>query len=310
MVDLDYDLALAELEAARLSLPNDSRVFELTGYIQRRQGQHEEGLHNLERAIGLDPRNFFILQQIAQSYQMLRRYAEAAAPLDHALAINPSDTDTKVARALVAFDWKADTRPLHKTIEAIRAESPDTVGSVADSWLICALAERDARAAESALVALGENTYGNDAVSFNHDFSEGLIARMTNDQVKAGAAFSAARGQHEKVVQAQPDYGPVLCVLGLIDAGLGKKEDALREGRRAVELLPVAKDSINGAHMIEYFAMTAAWVGDKDLACEQLATVARLPGTLSYGQLKLMPQWDPLRGDPHFEKIVASLAPK
>ena len=96
----------------------------------------------------------------------------------------------------------------------------------------------------------------------------------------------------------------------MIDSALGRKEDALREGRRAVELLPVAKDSANGAHMIEYLAMIAAWVGDKDLACEQLAVAARLPGSVGYGQSKLLPQWDPLRGDPRFEKIVASLAPK
>jgi serine/threonine-protein kinase len=96
----------------------------------------------------------------------------------------------------------------------------------------------------------------------------------------------------------------------LIDAALGRKEEALREGRRAIELLSVAKDSINGAHMIEYFAITAAWSSEKELACEQLAIAANLPGTLSYGQLKLLPYWDPLRGDPRFEKIVAGLAPK
>jgi len=111
-------------------------------------------------------------------------------------------------------------------------------------------------------------------------------------------------------VQAQPNFGPPLCVLGLIDAALGRKDDALREGRRAIELLPVAKDSINGAHMIEYFAMNAAWAGEKDLACEQLSIAMKLAGTLSYGQLKLLPYWDPLRGYPPFEKIVASLAPK
>jgi serine/threonine-protein kinase len=96
----------------------------------------------------------------------------------------------------------------------------------------------------------------------------------------------------------------------LIDAGLGRKEEALREGRRAIELLPPEKDSINGLHMIEYFAMTAAWLGEKDLACEQLSIATQRPGALSYGQLKLLPYWDPLRGDPRFEKIVASLAPK
>jgi hypothetical protein len=89
-----------------------------------------------------------------------------------------------------------------------------------------------------------------------------------------------------------------------------RKEEALREGRRAVELCPIEKDAVLGVAMIKYLAMIAAWVGDKDLACEQLAIATRKPGDLSYGQLKLMPFWDPLRGDPRFEKIVASLAPK
>ncbi len=114
----------------------------------------------------------------------------------------------------------------------------------------------------------------------------------------------------EKIVQAQPIYGPAISILGLIDAGLGNKAEALREGRRAVELLPVTKDSVNGAHIIQFLAITAAWVGEKDLACEQLAIVTRMPGPLSYGQLKLFPMWDPLRGDPRFEKIVAALAPQ
>jgi tetratricopeptide (TPR) repeat protein len=309
---LDYDGALAELDIARQTLPNDPRVFELIGYILRRRGKHEDGLRNLERALELDPRNFFTLQQIALSYLNLRRYSEEAAVLDRALAINPNDVDTKVTRALVELDQKADTRRLHQTIASIRAQDPGAMQSVADSWLVCALAERDAGAAEAALAALGENIFGNDAVHLHQTFGEGLVARMTKDEVKAHSAFSAACTEQEKIVQVQPEYGPAHCVLGLIYAGLGRKEEALREGRRAIELMPMDKDSINGAHMIEYFAIIAAWVGEKDLAIEQLAKASALPGygTITYGQLKLLPYWDPLRGDPRFEKIVNSLAPK
>src|SRR5205814_8487199 len=116
--------------------------------------------------------------------------------------------------------------------------------------------------------------------------------------------FTAARAEQEKIVQAQPNYGPALCVLGLIDAGLGRKEEALREGRRAVELLPVEKDSMNGTAMIKYLAMIAAWIGDNDLACEQLASVIRRPCSLSCGQFKLLSLWDQLRGDPTFATLV------
>ena len=99
-------------------------------------------------------------------------------------------------------------------------------------------------------------------------------------------------------------------MLGLIDAGLGREKEALQEGRRAIELLPVEKDRVNGGRIIVYLAMIAAWIGDTDLACQQLSTALGFPTSPSYGQLKLLPTWDPLRGDPCFEKIVASLAPK
>jgi serine/threonine-protein kinase len=307
---LDYDGALAELGVARHTLPNDPQVLELKGYIQRRQGRWEESTRNLERAVDLDPRNFFTLQQIAISYEVLRRYAEAESVLDRVLVVKPDDLDTKKERASVEFEWKANTEPMHRLIDSVRGSDPAALPSIADSWLTCALAEHDAMAAKDALVALGEAPFNDDVVQLNSLFIQGVIARMISDDVQARAAFTAARVQQEKTVQAQPEYGPALCVLGLIDAALGRKAEALREGRRAVELLSVEKDAINGPHMIEYFAMIAAWIGDKDLACEQLATAVRRPSDFGYGELKLLPFWDPLHGDRRFEKIVASLAPQ
>ena len=310
----DYAGALAELENGRRSLPNDSRLSELTGYILRRRGQQEEGLRNLQKAIELDPRNYFIMQQIALSYQFLRRYPEEAAILDRALTIIPKDVATKVNRAVVDFYWKADTKPLHQAIDSILAGDPGAISVAADSWLVCALAEHDRVAAERALVALGDNPWLVDAaVILSRSFGEGLLARLMNDEAKARTAFSKARAEQEKIVQAQPDYGPALCVLGLIDAALGRKGAALEEARRAIELLPVEKDSINGSHMIQYFSITAAWTGEKDLALQQLELGARAPTpsqALNYGALKLLPFWDQLRGDPRFEKIFASLAPR
>jgi serine/threonine protein kinase/Flp pilus assembly protein TadD len=307
---LDYDAALAELELARRTLPNDPQVFELKGYIQRRQARWEESTRNLERAVDLDPRNFSTLQQIAISYEVLRRYAEAESVLDQVLAIRPNDLDTKKERAAVEFEWRANTEPMRRLVDSIRASDPAALPSIADTWLTCALADRDAAAAKDALVALGEAPFNDDVVQLTGLFVQGVIARMTNDDAEARAAFTAARVQQEKIVQAQSNYGPALCVLGLIDAALGRKEEALREGRRAVEFLPLEKDAINGPHMIEYLAMIAAWVGDKDLACEQLANAVSRPSDFGYGELKLLPFWDPLRGDPRFEKILASLAPK
>jgi TolB-like protein/Tfp pilus assembly protein PilF len=310
----DYAGALAELEIARRTLPNDPRLFELTGYILRRRGQQEEGLRNLERAVELDPRNFVTLQQIANSYSNLRRYAEAIAALDRALAIVPDNIETRANRDVFYFYWKADTLPLHQTIDAILAQGPSVVASAADTWFLCALAERDPAAAERALVALGDNpSWGEGVIIFSRSFGEGLLARMTKDEARARTAFEAARAQQEKIVQAQPDYGPTLCVLGLIDAALGPKDLALDEGRRAIALTPLEKDVNNGSRVLQYYAITAAWAGEKELALQQLEAGLRAPvasDILSYGALKLLPFWAPLRGDLRFEKIVESLAPK
>jgi TolB-like protein/Tfp pilus assembly protein PilF len=310
----DYAGALAELESVRKTLPNDPRIFEVTGYILRRRGQLEEGLRNLQRAVELDPRNVATLQEIAFSYQILGRYAEAIGALERALSIVPDNVETKANRDLYFLFWKGDTRPLHQTIDAVLTQGPSAIASAADTWFQCAVAERDSAAAERALVAVGDSRCWNDAPIFlSRSFGEGLLGRMTKDETSAHAAFEAARTQQEKIVQAQLEYGPALCVLAMIDAALGRKDLALEEGRRAIALSPLEKDVYSGSFVLQYFAITAAWAGDKELGVQQLKTGLRAPAAsvaLSYGALKLLPFWDPLRGDPRFEKIVASLAPK
>jgi TolB-like protein/class 3 adenylate cyclase len=306
----DYDGALAELEVVRSTMPNAPRIFELTAFIARRRGAHDDGLRNLKRAVELDPRNFFTLQQLSISYTLLRRFPDVIATNDRALGIKPDDPETKAARDLAYLDWKADTRPLRQAIDEIRAKNPQATKSIADLSLICALAERDAASAEMALTELGDATFGDNQTQLTAAFGRGLLDRMMKDEAKARAAFAAIRPEQEKIVRAQPDFGPAVCILALIDAGLGRKEDALRESRRAVELVPLEKDALNGSDMIHYSAVVAAWVGEKDLALQNLAKAARLPGFVTYGRLKLLPWYDPLRGDPRFEKIVADLAPK
>jgi tetratricopeptide (TPR) repeat protein len=164
----------------------------------------------------------------------------------------------------------------------------------------------------AALGALGEDTFGARGIGetkFSRTYLEGLLARMKGDAAGALVAFTAARAQQEKAVRAQPDDGTVLCVLGLIDAGLGRKEDALREGRRALELAPMAKDYLDGADVLYFYAVICAWTGEHDLAIEQLETLAKIPAGVFYGDLGLSPEWDSLRNDPRFEKVLASLEP-
>src|SRR5204863_3664521 len=187
-----------------------------------------------------------MLQQIATSYGVLRRYAEDTSVLDRALAIEPNDVNIKVALASIQFHWKADTGPLHRTIDSIRATNPGALPNVANDWLSCALAERDVAAATNALNSFGELPLTDYVVHANRPLIEGVLARLAKDEDKARAAFTAAHTLQERAVQDEPYYGPPLCMLGLIDAALGRKEEAVREGRRAVELLSVEKDAING----------------------------------------------------------------
>jgi TolB-like protein/class 3 adenylate cyclase/Flp pilus assembly protein TadD len=307
---LDYDRARAELELAKKSLPNDPLPFLLVGYIDRRQGRWDESTKNIERAIELDPQNANILTQIANSYLHLRRYADAEKALDRAILITPKDPATRAFRAAVELDWHADPRPFVSTIKEILAQDPGAAENLSEQLLNASLCQRDVEGAQRALAKLPIAGCHRETIPLPRAWCEGLVAQIRGDKAAARAAFTAARDETAKLLREQPNYAEALCVLGMADAVLGNKKDAIREGRRAVELLPVTKDSIGGSLLIQHLALIYAWTGEKDHAFEQLAIAARIPGPLSYGQLRLHPLWDPLRGDPRFEKIVASLAPK
>jgi TolB-like protein/class 3 adenylate cyclase/Tfp pilus assembly protein PilF len=307
---LDYDRAREELKLAQKSLPNEPLVFEILGFIDRRQGRWAESTKNLERAIELDPKNGLFLKQLADSYFCLRRYADAERVLDRGIAVAPKDSNLRAYRAEIELHWHADTRPLRSTLEAILAEDPREGKNVAQLWLEVSLCERDFDGASRALAAEPTGGCYDDWIPFPRASCEGVVAQMKGDKAAAHAAFTTARNEAAKLIADHPDYPEALCVLGMADAALGNKEDAIREGRRAVELLPVSKNAIEGSLLLKYLALIYAWTGEKDLAFEQLTIAAKLPGFLSYGALRLHPYWDPLRGDPRFEKIVASLAPK
>jgi TolB-like protein/tRNA A-37 threonylcarbamoyl transferase component Bud32 len=307
----DYDRAKAELTIAKRTLPNESRIPLLSSYIDRRQGQWEKSLKEMKHALELDPRDLSILQQISVTYQSLRRYTETAAALDSVLAIAPKDITTKVRRAWIDFQWRADTKPLHATIDALLAQDPNAAPLIVFQWLELALSERDVAAAERALVDMPADGGYEENIPFPNSWCEGLVARLRGNEPAARAAFIKARNELEQTVRNQPDYAQGLCVLGLIDAALGNKKDAIREGERAVELMPVSESAIEGPILVQYLAVIYAWTGDTDHAIERLAEAAKLPGShVTYGSLRLHPLWDPLRGDPRFEAIITSLAPK
>jgi TolB-like protein/class 3 adenylate cyclase/Tfp pilus assembly protein PilF len=305
----DYARARSELAVARRTLPNDAEIFLYTGLIDRREGHWDDSTRNLERALELDPHNRFILQQLALSYLSQHRYQDAIRIDDRTLTIVPGDPLTRISRAKVILDWKADIKPYQATLATLVAEDPRIAPDVDHPDY--ALCERTAAAAARVLANYPrDGTTTEYGVNCPHAYWEGVVARWQGDSAKAQPAFIAARSEVEKLLAKQPDFAAAISLLGVIDAGLGRKQQALQEGRRACELLPISKDAISGVALAVNLAQIYGWTDEKDRAIEQIAAVERVPSELSYGLLKLHPYWDPLRGDPRFEQIVKSLAPK
>src|SRR5438105_5390837 len=252
---LDYERARQELTLAQKSLPNDPLPFQLASYIDRRQSRWAESTKNLERAIELDPQNAEFLQQISLTYECLRRYADMERALDRALALTPKDAGLRASRARAELEWHADPRPLVATVKAIIAEDSRQAENIADSWLYESLCERDFDGALHGLAVLPVDGCYQDTIPFPRVWCEGVVAQMRGDKAAARAAFTSARIEAAKLVAKQPEYAHALCVLGMADAVLGHKKDAIREGRRAVELLPVTKDAIIGSRLVQNLAL-------------------------------------------------------
>jgi TolB-like protein/Flp pilus assembly protein TadD len=312
----DYGQALQQLELAQRSLPNSAEVSGTLANIHRRQGRFDDSIREFEQTAQLDPRDFPTLQNLAFTYEGVRRYAEASTTYTRALAVEPGDVFTREEFALLPYYQSGDLGPLHALNAAILASEPASVEETAYFRLYAAMIERDEPAAKAALDAFPAIGFA-DTTNFYmpKDWFTGLAARTFGDQARAQALFAAARAPVAKVTQEQPDFADAWSSLALIDAALGNKEDAVREGERGCELLPVSKDAFDGPALVANLAIVHAWTGDKAAALEEVASVANAPGAtftsgVTYGTLKRDPIWAPLQGDPRFEAIIARLAPK
>ena len=259
----------------------------------------------MERACEVDPRNLWLLQQTAQTYWLLRHFSDMARLLDRTLAVAPDDASTRLTRALIDLESSADAQPAYDMVRDLVNEDPAAVDAISEQWFYVALCRRDADGISHAVASLSAEGIIPFNVRMPRSFCEGLAARTCGDATRAEKAFATTRAEMENVLREQPDYPEAFSILGMADAGLGRSEEALSEGRRAAELLPVTMDAMTGAEILRNLAITYAWIGEKDLALKQLEDVLPLYGPISYGQLRLHPWWDPLRDDPRFEKIVA-----
>jgi serine/threonine protein kinase/tetratricopeptide (TPR) repeat protein len=308
----DYDRARAELALAQQSLPNNPVVYDLAGSMDRSQRRWADAIHNLERACELDPRNLPYLINLGSTYLWLHDYDEHTKIMDRIVALHPERRPGRIFRAHIEVSRRADTGPFRAAIKSILANEPGSEKDpfVAGQCYTLALYDRDWDAAGRAAAVLSQKNSLRWWVQLGRDFWVGAVARLKGDETSARAAFMRARAQQEEEIRGHPDDVTLLSELGLIDAGLGRKEEALNEGRRATELAPSVKDSSTEPYVELCFAIICAWTGERELALGQLEALSKTPGYHDYGDLRLSPLWDPLRGDPRFEKIVTSLAPR
>ena len=306
----DYDRARTHLEQARTTLPNNSYLYSLLGAIDRRQARWSEAIRNYERAVELNPLDVSLLENAAYTYRGLRRYAESDLLFQRVITLLPGNLHARIQLALTPLFERADTKPLRKVLATILQENPQAGTEIAEALFNCAMWERDSAAAERALAEIPPAGIATNAnFTFPREWFVALAARTFKDPESARAAFEAARAIEERLVREQPDYAPAWSLLGEIDAGLGRKEEAVRAGQHACELLPITKDAWIGPSYVAQLAVIYAWVGEKDLAIDKLEE-ARQGDGVPYGVLKLDPRWDPLRGYPRFEKFVAAHGPK
>jgi hypothetical protein len=242
----------------------------------------------------------------------LHDYDEHTKIMDRIVALHPERRPGRLFRASIELYRRADTGPLRAAIEKILTNEPGSEKDpfVAGQRYTLALYDRDWDAAGRASALLSQKNSLPWFPQLGRDFWVGVVARLKGDETSARASFLRARAQQEDEIRGHPDNVTLLSDLGVIDAGLERKEEALSEGQRAIERASSVKGADTEPYVELGFAMICAWTGERELALGQLEALSKTPGYLTYGYLRLSPMWDPLRGAPRFEKIVASLAPK
>jgi TolB-like protein/Tfp pilus assembly protein PilF len=306
----DYGRAFQELALANRTLPNSAEVSAMAGSIARRQGHWDDAVRNLEKAYELDPLNPKIVASLSLVYDLLRRYDDEEALFDRSAAANPSTRNySQMIHAQIELE-KGDLKMAGSLLNSLPADyDPD--GAKTWTRINLALYERDIDGAASILASWKkEELVGAAGRDVPVSFWQGIIARARGDGAKAGEAFTRARATVAAQLAEQPDEPLLLATLGLVDAGLSRKEEALSEGRRAVELRPLAEDAVDGATVLSFLAMIHAWMGDAKSSLDQLEFLARIPSSISFGQLKYDPVWDTVRGDARFTAMLNELQPK
>ena len=296
----DYQTALKEFAIAKLSLPNSAEVYMAIGAIERRQGKWEKSTANLERAASLSPKDTWVLQNLADNYYANRNFEAADKVFDRAIEAAPKSFGPRAEKAKLAIDWKGDLSVMEKALTNVPpGVDPDGLVTFARVQLLLLQ-----RKFPDALALLKQSPQDGSHYDKPRELFEGAIYTFLNDKEKALSAFERARPIAEKALRESPDDVSRHATLGLILAGLGEKDAAIAEGKRAVELLPESQDALDGPKTTVALAQIYAWTGENEQALQLLDRSLGTPNGVTIPFLKLDPIWDPLRSDPRFQALV------
>jgi TolB-like protein/Flp pilus assembly protein TadD len=309
--DRDYERALAEFEIAKRGLPNESEAYFAIGAIQRRQGKWAESNANLEKAATLDPKNTDVLINLCFSYMAQRDFETASKVLDRVIAASPQSFQTNILKAFMAAQWKGDLSAAEKVFSSIQPDTDsDGLMTMGRAWLLM-LHRKLPEALQVVQKFRGETLFNTTTAPCPKTLLEGEIYRLQGDEAKARTAFEHARVVSEQLLREAPDDPARHGQHGLILAALGQKQEAIAEGKRAVELVPESQDAFDGPLGTAALAQIYAWTGEFDEAFRLLDHLLTVPTHgLTVPMLKLDPAWDPLRKDPRYQALIDKYAVK
>jgi TolB-like protein/Flp pilus assembly protein TadD len=304
-IDRDYDAALSEMAIARAGLPNDPGIFRAMAAIQRRQGKWQESNASYAKAVSLEPRDPILLENMGMNYLAIRDYPTAARIFDRAIKAAPETFTIRELRARTEFYSKGDLGPM-QTLLASLPENIDPNGTITLSRYNLKMYERKFEELLGILQrSPAEKSRGETSAPISKEFLQATVYAAMKDEARARENFAAALAKAEKAVQESPEDGPRHALLGLIDAGLGRCDEAKAEAQRAVDLLPESKDAFDGPILVMSRARIHMMCGDADTALSLLERSLQTPAGITVNELRLDPIWDPLRGDARFQQLLA-----
>jgi TolB-like protein/Flp pilus assembly protein TadD len=307
--DRDYDRALAEFEIAKRGLPNEAQAYMAIGAIQRRQGRWAESTANLEKAAELDPKNSSVLLNLGYNYMATRNFEAADKIFDRGIEAAPESFGSRGLKSELAIRWKGDLSVAEKELASVPPGiDPQGLVTLGRSGVLT-LQRKFKEALQVIQQFRGETLLvGTSGTTCPKASLEGTLYLFLDDKVDAHSAFERARIIAERLVRESPDDADRHGQLGLILAGLGQKDAAIAEGKRAIELLPESQDAFDGPQITAVLAQIYAWTGEYDQAFGLLDHLLVVPNGITVQTLKLDPVWDPLRKDPRFQALIDKYA--